>query len=221
MRSCWEQPAQVGDFRYFLEPFGVKVANFSSSIDPNTYTFSDLFSSDYLDQKTMTAIGQEAGGDDCDSLAKKSQEVLGRPETRDMVADNATNLCQSRLSLDQSIAEFDKLDKVIVRQRAEQAFRARCFQCHTSADPNNPNRNYSTGGAPLIPFNKISDLESYLKRDDNRTIGMASKISERLNRHRSLPGAMPAVVHVTQNEKAYMALWIKQFTGEDKISVAK
>jgi hypothetical protein len=211
----------VGDFRYFLEPFGVKVSNFSSSIDPNTYTFSDLFSTDYLDYSTMSAISEEAGGNDCDSLAKKSQEVLGRDETRDKVVESATTLCQNRLSLDQSIADFDKLDKVIVRQRAEQAFRARCFQCHTSADPNNPNKNYSTGGAPLIPFNNISALERYIKRDDNRTIGMASKISERLNRHRSLPGAMPAVIPVTQNEKAYMALWIKQFTGEDKISVAK
>jgi len=225
-----ETASGVAQMRYYLQPFGVDVSRFSSSIDPSTYSFADLFSASFLDQAESQKINKQIESDPklnemdrCKALAKLSMDAIGGDQAfRDKIIDASQGMCRQRLKDQNLEVKFiNELDKQAIKFNAAEAFKKRCASCHS--DQTAVGIDYSVGGAPVFPFKQIVKLEEKIKSVDGRLIGLASKMRERINRPHQYPGAMPLeeIVKMTDEEKAFMNLWLNQFLNDDQLSMER
>jgi len=208
--------------RYFLEPMGVLVSRLSTSIDSTTYSFADLFINDYISQEEQEIINQEIKEkglnekNPCEALAQLSREALAIKSFEEEVTKKVNAFCDERIFVDEKFQEIKNLSSNIIKINTQNAMADRCASCH-AAQANNF-LDYSVGGAPVIPFKNMAELEKLIKSPEGQLLGLAEKINDRINRPHQYPGAMPleGIVELKNEEKAFLNMWIEKFISNDK-----
>jgi hypothetical protein len=207
--------------RYFLEPMGVLVSRLSTSIDSTTYSFADLFTNDYISQEEEEIINKEITEkglnekNRCEALAQLSREALTIKSIEEEVTNKVNAFCDERIFVDEKLQEIKNLSSNIIKINTQNALANRCASCH-AAQTNNF-LDYSVGGAPVLPFKNITELEKMIKSPEGQLLGLAEKINDRINRPHQYPGAMPltGIVELKNEEKAYLNMWIEKFITND------
>jgi len=220
-----ESTEQLAKFRYFLEPFGVGISRLSTSIDPTTYSFADTFEGSYLsfsEEKKMREELSEKGLDygSCEDLAKESRERLGKKDVMGNLVEKAKLACLEKSDAEKMFAPLKQEDaqefQGLVDIQARNLFSKKCASCHKADNYNG--LDYSVGGAPVIPFDNIDKLKTFLKSPKGKLLGYAGIIKDRVNRPHDTPGLMPLqdIGQLEMEEKKFLSVWIEEFMNSEK-----
>lgn len=217
-----EDNNSLANYRYFLEPFGAGVSRFSTSIDPTTYSFADLFMGGYLSQEARSEIEKEltAKGEsfNCEALQKASQEKLSEENVMADLFKTSSVACKDKKEIEKSLVALDNdlsgEFASLVDIQARNIFNGKCASCHKANTFND--LDYSVGGAPVIPFNDLDALKGYLSTPRSKLLGMTDIIKDRVNRPHNIPGVMPLtdIANLSADEKKYLTVWLEQFKSE-------
>lgn len=217
-----EDSEDVANYRYFLEPFGVSVSRFSTSIDPTSYSFADTFRGDYLDAAAAAGINKEiqdkklGGKDICEAYKDLSLEAMNAPDLMVKLLADSQESCNKKNEMNKGILDLEKIEPGLVEVQVSNILNNRCASCHQDMPSNN--LDYSVGGAKVFPFRNISDLKKLMTSPQGKLVGWADKIHDRINRPHNFPGAMPlnGLVKLEDVERTFLNSWIKQFTSPGK-----
>jgi hypothetical protein len=212
----------VSNYRYFLEPFGAGVSRFSTSIDPTTYSFADLFGAGYLSgearkqiEKEFAAQGKEMN---CETLKAASLEKLNEEEVMGDLFKTSSMACKDKKEIENSLVALQEdvsgQFSSLVDIQARNIFAGKCASCHKANSYNN--LDYSIGGAPIIPFDDLDKLKEYLSSPRSKLIGMTDIIKDRVNRPHNIPGVMPLtdISNLSTDEKKYLTVWLEEFKSQ-------
>ena len=211
-----ENSREVAKYRYFLEPFGVMVSNFSTSVDPTSYSFGDSFKGEYLAPAAKTKIEAEAkskGGNLCDSLANLSRNAIDSDGVRSTMTEAAQLMCNQRDENEAGIVKVEEMGANVIQAQAADAFNKKCASCHSAQTA--INIGYTVGGAPVIPFKSIQSLKYAVTSNQGKLTGLGDRILSRINRPHNFPGSMPlnGLVDLKDDERIYMNAWIRSQVG--------
>ncbi len=177
----------MAGFRYLLEPLGVRVDNWSMSIDPGTYSFADLFSSLY-----QFGIFDEISDE---GLTSKSCNELKELSLDNYVYENVEiqlqEACERNFEFKPLSSNQEVIDDLsdaaltLLRDRfGEVVNQNGCVACHIYAN--------KQVGAPNLPFNNPVEFENLVNQsilDENG--GLATSIWSRVNKPEGSIGHMP------------------------------
>jgi len=219
-----EDSYSLANYRYFLEPFGAGVSRFSTSIDPTTYSFADLFGGGYLSNEAREKMRAEfeAKGQsmDCNSLGKASVEKLNTKEVMGNLFKTASLACKDKKEISKSLVALENdisgEFKSLVDIQARNIFKSKCSSCHKDNSYNG--FDYSIGGAPVIPFDNLDKLKKYLSTPRSKLLGMTSIIKDRVNRPHIIPGVMPLadIANLDVEEKKFLTVWLEEFKSSSE-----
>ena len=188
-----ESTTRVAQYRYFLEPFGVKMNRWSPTIDETSYSFSDLFNnveSNLLSQDDIEAIGRELESNPtCERLAKASKDSFSgdNNSVKKIAEDFVEKRCQTLIVTDDNPIEIlSELSDDILKKQIKDIFQT-CSTCHRD----DTGRGYTSKGPPVILFDDLSKLEVELKKMPGSPTNLGYKVWERVQRHPNTIGAMP------------------------------
>lgn len=216
-----ENSSEVGKLRYFLEPLGANISRFSTSIDPNTYSFADLFRSDYMLPEDKIKIDEDIKKkgldkiDRCEALAKLSKEALSDQVVMEDITKNALAICNRRVELDKGVIELSKLAESTIEIKVQNILDQNCVSCHKAQTYSQ--LDYSVGGAQVIPFDDIQLLKFQMNSPQGKLTNLAERIQSRITRPHDYPGAMPLVgvaAEMSKEDTVFLNAWLSQFTSK-------
>lgn len=124
----------IAPLRYMLEPFGVNVRHWSMSLDPETYTFADLFatirSTPFFRGVRAELQGERKGQAELNLENSKGPPIaLTLPKaTNDVTVSKKSPLCD--LAKDKSLTAFERLRPKFENRSMEAGH---CFDCDVKA----------------------------------------------------------------------------------------
>lgn len=197
----------VARYRYLLEPLGVRVDNWSISIDPGTYSFGDFFQ---LEGKMFKKNPNMS----CDQLSELSRESFfpkdssdkkfNALEIKNLFAKSCDDL-PAQVKLEDFTASIVGTINESIKQEAANVFMS-CSGCHSNG----------INGAPGLPFDDLKLLEKEIKTTaklDNG--GLGASIMNRLNKPEGSKGHMPmGPQSLTEEQKKYVRDFI-QLSGSE------
>ncbi len=168
--------------RYLLEPLGIPVNSWSMSLDPETYTFADLFSA----SETLVHVGEASNTLNCEQLKAKSLADLANANPTRYLAAEADN-CVRKIAEEKAVTLVASTAKDVLRTKMLALLeKYKCAACHVDDE-------YFMG-APTLPFRSGEKLDEMMHK--NRGGGLANWDSimwSRIMRGESAPGRMPAM----------------------------
>jgi len=192
IKTIGEATAKIAKYRYFLEPFGVKMDRWSGSIDETSYTFSDIFDTireRLLSKEDRDQIKDELGDNTtCENIASRSlASMTGNASLKIYSEKFVEDRCKDIVvTANNPIELLTGMTDNILDQQAREVFQT-CMDCHTD----DTGKGYTSGGPPVIPFNDLTKLKTELQKMRGSPTNLGYKIWERVQRHEATVGAMP------------------------------
>ncbi|MBY0517889.1 MAG: hypothetical protein K2P81_13345 [Bacteriovoracaceae bacterium] len=194
-----ENPDGVGQLRLMLEPLGIPVSSFSTSVDPSDYAFADIFSPDYILDSEVEKIQAEntTGKDYCQFLQERNREKIQGSQAEIVASTN--KICTKSLEIAQ---EGEKLQKNVTaamqlknREKVKGILEVKCLQCHQDIGGGQ-----TASGAPVFPFNDLNKMEALFNSPEGKYREYRQVMKERINRPKGYLGAMPVYLSTLESE---------------------